>query len=52
MNAQSIYGEGLIEATFTAILLYLVLTRAEGFSSVVRSLSSAYVGAVKALQGR
>lgn len=41
-----------IEITFTLILLYLVLTRATGFSAAVRSLGAVYVDAVKALQGR
>ena len=41
-----------IEITFILILLYLVLTRASGFSSVVRSIGTAYTGSVKALQGR
>jgi len=45
------FGE-IIEITFFIILIYLILSRAEGFSSVVRSTSNAYVGAVKALQGR
>lgn len=42
----------VIEVTATLIILYLVLTRANGFSSIVRTIGSAYVSAVKALQGR
>jgi hypothetical protein len=42
----------ILEITFTLIILYLVLSRAEGFSEVVRSISSAYIGSVKTLQGR
>jgi hypothetical protein len=30
----------------------LIISNAQGFSSIVRSTSSAYIGAVKALQGR
>lgn len=41
-----------LEITFILILLYLVLSRALGFSSVVRSIGKVYVDAVKALQGR
>lgn len=44
--------ERWIEITFTLILVYLILTRASGFSQVVREIGSAYTGAVKALQGR
>lgn len=44
--------ERLLEITFTLILVYLILTQAKGFSSSVRSLSSAYTEGVKALQGR
>jgi hypothetical protein len=40
------------DITFVLIILYLVLSRASGFSQAVRSLGSAYTGAVKALQGR
>lgn len=42
----------VLEVSFTLILVYLVLSRASGFSNVVRSIGSAYVEAVKALQGR
>lgn len=41
-----------VEITFFVILIYLILSRSQGFSSVVRSTSNAYIGAVKALQGR
>ena len=43
---------GLMEITFVLIVVFLVLSRPQGFSTTVRSLSSAYVGAVKTLQGR
>ncbi len=42
----------VLEISFVLILLYLVLTRASGFSSSVTAISGAYVSAVKALQGR
>jgi hypothetical protein len=41
-----------LEITFMLILVYLVLSRATGFSSAISSLSSFYVEGVKALQGR
>jgi hypothetical protein len=41
-----------LEITFVLIVLYLVLSRALGFSSVVRSLGNVYVAGVQALQGR
>lgn len=41
-----------LEITFVLIVVYLVLSRAVGFSNAVRSIGSVYVGAVKALQGR
>jgi hypothetical protein len=42
----------LLEITFTLVLLYLVLTNAQGFGSSVGALSRAYVDGVKVLQGR
>lgn len=41
-----------IEITFVLIVLYLVLSRALGFGTVVRSIGKVYVDAIKALQGR
>ena len=41
-----------LEITFVLIILYLVLSRAFGFSTVVKSIGGVYVNAVKALQGR
>jgi hypothetical protein len=38
--------------TFALILVFLVLTRFEAFTSVVGSLSRAYGGSVGVLQGR
>jgi len=41
-----------LEITFVLILVYLVLSRATGFSNAVRSIGGVYVASVKALQGR
>jgi hypothetical protein len=42
----------ILEITFVAIVLYLVLSNAKGFSSALSSLSNAYTSGVKTLQGR
>ena len=42
----------VLEITFLLILVYLVLSRALGFSTAVRSVGKVYVDSVKALQGR
>lgn len=42
----------VLEITFSLILVYLILSKASGFSSAVSSISSGYVSSVKALQGR
>ena len=42
----------ILEITFLLILVYLVLSRALGFSTAVRSIGKVYVDSVKALQGR
>jgi hypothetical protein len=41
-----------IEITFVLIVLYLVLSRALGFSSAISAIGKVYVASVKALQGR
>lgn len=41
-----------MEITFVLILVYLILSRGSAFSQVIRALTSGYVGAVVALQGR
>lgn len=41
-----------LEAAALLILVLLVVSHADGFASAIYSLSSANVGAVKALQGR
>ena len=41
-----------MEITFVLIILYLILSQARGFSIAVKSITTGYVGAVKALQGR
>ncbi len=42
----------ILEITVTLILVYLVLSRAEGFSTAIGAISGAYTSSVKALQGR
>lgn len=42
----------VLEITFVLILVYLVLSRALGFSMAVTSIGKVYVSSVKALQGR
>jgi hypothetical protein len=41
-----------LEIIFILIVVYLVLSRALGFSTAVRSIGKVYVDSVKALQGR
>ncbi len=41
-----------LEAAALLILIYLVVTNFVGFSSALGAISSANVGAIKALQGR
>lgn len=42
----------VLEITATLIILYLVLTNANHFASVVSAISQGYTSSVKALQGR
>ncbi len=42
----------ILEITFTLVLIYLVLSRAEGFSTSLGAISGAYTSSVKTLQGR
>lgn len=42
----------LLEITFVLIVLYLVLSNGNSFSTVVRSLGGVYANSVKVLQGR
>jgi len=42
----------ILEITFLLILIYLVLSRAFGFSLAIQSIGKVYVDSVKALQGR
>ena len=42
----------VLEITFVSVLVYLVLSNATGFGAVTDSIAQAYVGSVKALQGR
>ena len=42
----------LLSGTAVLIAIYLFLDNASGTSSIIRQLGNAYVGGVKALQGR
>lgn len=42
----------ILEITAVAVVLYLILSNAYGFSQVVSSVAGAYSSSVKALQGR
>ena len=52
---QRFFGINLgewVELAIFAVVLYLIVANAQGFSSIIRSTSDAGIGAVKALQGR
>lgn len=42
----------ILEGTFVLILVFLVLSRASGFSKAMGAIGSVYISSVKALQGR
>lgn len=42
----------IIEGTITLILVFLVLTNAQGFDTVASAIGNVYSNAVKTLQGR
>lgn len=42
----------IIEGTFTAILAYLVIANADGFSKAIGAIGDVYTKAVSTLQGR
>lgn len=42
----------ILEITFVAVLVYLVLANADGFNTVAGATAGAYSASVKALQGR
>jgi hypothetical protein len=42
----------IIEGTITLVLVFLVLTNANGFDTVASAIGNLYSGAVKTLQGR
>lgn len=44
--------DNMIEAAFVLILVYLVLSRASGFSEIIKSTSSGLTSGFKVLQGR
>lgn len=41
-----------LDLSITAVVLYLVLSRAQGFATMMRAFSGAYTSSIKALQGR
>ncbi|HXU61117.1 MAG TPA: hypothetical protein VN962_05405 [Polyangia bacterium] len=49
---MKVITKDLLMVTGALIAAYLILTNYTGFSKSVSSLGSAYVGGVKALQGR
>lgn len=49
---MSEFAMKILEVTFVAVIVYLVATNARGVTEVIRALSSAYVAAVRTLQGR
>lgn len=42
----------ILEGTFTLILVFLVITRADGFSTAIGAIGKLYQGSVSVLQGR
>lgn len=42
----------ILEISFTLIMIYLVLSQADNFSTVIKSAGDIYIKAVKTLQGR
>jgi hypothetical protein len=44
------YGN-IIEGTFAAVIIFLVLTNARGFNTVATAIGNVYAQAVGALQG-
>lgn len=42
----------VLEGTATLVLVYLILTNAQGFSTAAQAAGGVYTGAVKTLQGR
>jgi len=42
----------ILEITLTILIVYYIAVHARGISSVVQSVGSVYIGAVKVLQGR
>jgi hypothetical protein len=42
----------VLEITFVLVLMYLVLSNGTAFNSIVSSIGSVYVNAVKTLQGK
>lgn len=44
--------QSVLEITFVAVLVFLVLKNNAAFSDIVKSVSDVYVKSVKALQGQ
>lgn len=42
----------ILDVTLIAVVLYLILSQAQGFSTVATSSATAYATSVRALQGR
>lgn len=42
----------ILEGTFLAVMLFLILTHADAFSSAAKAVGGLYTGAVSTLQGR
>ena len=51
MKQEGTIGK-ILEITFVAVLVYLILKNAGGFNTVAGASAGAYSTAVKALQGR
>jgi hypothetical protein len=42
----------VLEITFMLVLVYLIVSNAEGFSAATKAVGSVYANSVKVLQGR
>jgi hypothetical protein len=51
MNLDNLFGR-VLEITIVAVVLYLVLSNAFGFSTIIRTAGDVYAKSVAALQGR
>jgi hypothetical protein len=46
------WGSTALEIALVAVLTYLVVTNAQGFSQIAASVGNVYASSVRALQGR